>query len=102
MNAARALREGIASIPELEVLGDPPATIVTFGARDKKVGIYVVGDRLEAAGWTVDRQQKPECRLRPAYSIGAVHRSSLLPIPMGHTGRRRERMVCARIRIGLS
>lgn len=61
MNAARALREGIATIPELEVLGDPPATIVTFGSREKKVGIYVVGDRLEAAGWTVDRQQKPEC-----------------------------------------
>jgi glutamate/tyrosine decarboxylase-like PLP-dependent enzyme len=60
MNAARAMKEGIASIPELEVLGDPPATIVTFGSRDKSANIYAIADRLEALGWNVDRQQKPE------------------------------------------
>jgi glutamate/tyrosine decarboxylase-like PLP-dependent enzyme len=60
MNAARALKEGLAEIPELEVLGEPPATIVTYGSRDKRVSIYAVADKLEELGWTVDRQQKPE------------------------------------------
>jgi sphinganine-1-phosphate aldolase len=60
MNAARALKEGIDGIHELEVLGDPPMTILAFGSRDRGATIYAVADRLEELGWSIDRQQKPE------------------------------------------
>jgi glutamate/tyrosine decarboxylase-like PLP-dependent enzyme len=59
MEAARKLQDGIASIPELRVLGTPDATIVTWGARDGAVDVYAVADGMEARGWSVDRQQRP-------------------------------------------
>lgn len=69
--AADRLRAGIAAIPGLAVLGAPDATIVAytatssesraFGARGSAVGldVYAIADRLEARGWTVDRQHRP-------------------------------------------
>lgn len=61
MEAARALRDGIAAIPELAVVGEPQATVVAWGARDGAVDVYAVADQLEARGWSVDRQQRPTC-----------------------------------------
>jgi glutamate/tyrosine decarboxylase-like PLP-dependent enzyme len=61
MEAARALRDGIARIPELSVIGEPEATIVAWGAKDGAVDVYAVADQLEARGWNVDRQQRPSC-----------------------------------------
>lgn len=56
-DAADRLRAGILAIPGLTLLGRSHSTIVSFAA----VGadIYAVADRLEARGWTVDRQQRP-------------------------------------------
>lgn len=55
--AADRLRAGISKIPGLVLLGAGDATIVSYAA----VGfdIYAVADRLEARGWTVDRQHRP-------------------------------------------
>ena len=57
VTAADALRAGITAIPGLALLGRPDATIVSFAS----VGadIYAVADRLEARGWSVDRQHRP-------------------------------------------
>jgi glutamate/tyrosine decarboxylase-like PLP-dependent enzyme len=57
--AADALSAAIADIPGLAVIGDPPATIVSFGASDPAIDIYAVADALESRGWSVDRQQAP-------------------------------------------
>ncbi|MGN6108520.1 MAG: pyridoxal phosphate-dependent decarboxylase family protein, partial [Kofleriaceae bacterium] len=55
--AADRLRAGISKIPGLALLGAGDATIVSYAA----VGfdIYAIADRLEARGWTVDRQHRP-------------------------------------------
>jgi glutamate/tyrosine decarboxylase-like PLP-dependent enzyme len=57
MDTARRLIEGIQRIDGLEVLGDPPATVIAFTAED--VDIYAVGDVLDERGWHMDRQIKP-------------------------------------------
>jgi glutamate/tyrosine decarboxylase-like PLP-dependent enzyme len=60
METAKTFIEGINAIPELEVLGNPPVTIVAYGGRGPDLGAYAVGDQLEARGWHVDRLQRPE------------------------------------------
>ncbi len=57
LDAADALRQGIARIPGLVLLGHGQATIVSFAAT--KLDIYAIADRLEARGWTADRQHRP-------------------------------------------
>jgi glutamate/tyrosine decarboxylase-like PLP-dependent enzyme len=58
--AVDALKRGIAAIPELEVLGDPPGPLLAYGANDRAVAIYAVGDQMDAKGWKVNRLQFPE------------------------------------------
>jgi glutamate/tyrosine decarboxylase-like PLP-dependent enzyme len=55
IDAADRLRTGILAIPGLSLVGRGDATIVTYTG-DK---IFAVADRLEARGWSVDRQMKP-------------------------------------------
>jgi sphinganine-1-phosphate aldolase len=57
IDAADRLRAGIAAIDGLTLLGPGDATIVAFGAA--RLNVYATADRLEARGWTVDRQHKP-------------------------------------------
>ncbi|KAL5528632.1 DPL1 [Sanghuangporus sanghuang] len=53
----RAIRE---EIPELYVLGDPPASCVAFAARDKGgLNILAVGDKMSERGWHLNGLQKP-------------------------------------------
>lgn len=54
------LRSGIESVPELRVFGDPQGPLLGYGARDRALSIYAVGDQLEARGWLVNRLQSPE------------------------------------------
>jgi glutamate/tyrosine decarboxylase-like PLP-dependent enzyme len=56
-DAADRLRAGIAAIPGLTLLGKSDSTIVSYAAVGADV--YALADRLEARGWTVDRQQRP-------------------------------------------
>jgi glutamate/tyrosine decarboxylase-like PLP-dependent enzyme len=61
-NAARAadrLRDGLAAIPGLAVLGAPDATIVAWTTRPGTLDPFAIADRLEARGWSVDRQHRP-------------------------------------------
>ena len=60
-DAARELRAGVESIEALAVRGDPPATVLAFGARDPDaLDIFAVGERLAADGWYLDRQNRPD------------------------------------------
>lgn len=60
MNTTRTLIRGINAIDGLRVLGKPEMSIFAYGATEKKLGIYAVGDQMEHLGWHIDRQQKPE------------------------------------------
>ena len=57
VNAADQLRAGIAAIPGLALVGDGSATIVAYAGQG--LDTYAIADRLEARGWTVDRQHRP-------------------------------------------
>ncbi len=54
------LVDGINAISELEILGKPDMSVFAYKSVDPKVNILAVADRLEAQGWHIDRQQKPE------------------------------------------
>jgi glutamate/tyrosine decarboxylase-like PLP-dependent enzyme len=75
-DAARELRRGVEAIDTLEVRGDPPATVLAFGARDPEaLDIFAVGERLAADGWYLDRQNRPD-------SLHAtVHAGSAATVP---------------------
>jgi sphinganine-1-phosphate aldolase len=83
-DAALALRAGIEAIDGLVVRGDPPATVLAFGARDPDaLDIFAVGERLAAKGWYLDRQNRPD-------SLHAtVHAGSASTVPALVTDLRR-------------
>jgi glutamate/tyrosine decarboxylase-like PLP-dependent enzyme len=56
-DAADRFRAGIAAIPGLTLLGKSDSTIVSYAALGADV--YAIADRMEARGWTVDRQHRP-------------------------------------------
>lgn len=60
MGNARRFSEGIRAMPELGILGSPVMGVLAYGARDARISIYAVADRLEQKGWHVDRLQRPE------------------------------------------
>ena len=78
------MRAGIESIDGLEVRGDPPATVMAFGAVDgDTLDIFAVGERLAADGWYLDRQNRPD-------SLHAtVHAGSAATVPALVTDLRR-------------
>jgi glutamate/tyrosine decarboxylase-like PLP-dependent enzyme len=56
--AATRLREGIAGIPELRVLGDP-LWVVAFASTVDDVNVYDVLDRMARRGWILNGLQRP-------------------------------------------
>lgn len=56
-DAADRLRAGIRAIPGLALVGESDSTIVSYAAMG--VDVYALADRMEARGWTIDRQQRP-------------------------------------------
>lgn len=60
IDAFERLREGVAAMPELRVLGQPIGPLLAYGARDPALAIYAVGDQMDARGWSVNRVQAPE------------------------------------------
>lgn len=57
LDTARTLREGIAAIPGLKLLGDPRLSVFAFGS--DTLDVYALGDAMEARGWKLDRQMLP-------------------------------------------
>ncbi len=56
----RACAPASSAMPELCVLGDPSGPLLAYGARDKAVNIFAVGDQMELRGWQINRLQKPD------------------------------------------
>lgn len=61
MNATKHFIDGINAIPELEVLGQPAMSVFAYHPTTKGLSCYAIADHLEAKGWHIDRQHKPEC-----------------------------------------
>ena len=58
LDLADRFREGIAAIPDLEVLGQ--TRLNKFGYRSKTLDIFAIADAMEDRGWVVMRQQDPD------------------------------------------
>jgi len=57
--AVSKLKEGVTAIPELEIMGKPMGPLFAYKSIDPSVNIYAVGDQMDAKGWQVNRNQKP-------------------------------------------
>ncbi|MBM7117095.1 pyridoxal phosphate-dependent decarboxylase family protein [Archangium primigenium] len=57
LDTARALREGIAAVPGLRLIGEPGLSIFAFTS--DTLDVYALGDVMEARGWKLDRQMSP-------------------------------------------
>ena len=57
-DTTRRLREGIAAIPPLAVLGDPVMGVLAFGS--DAIDAAAVCAAMDARGWHLDRQQGPD------------------------------------------
>ena len=60
MDTTRALMDGIKAIDGLCIIGDPDASLFAVGSEDNNLNIYAVADQMEAKGWNIDRQQRPD------------------------------------------
>ncbi len=60
LKTADALKEGIESIPELEVIGSPEGPLLSYRSVESGVNIFAVGDQMEEKGWHIDRIQMPD------------------------------------------
>ena len=58
--AFERLHAGINAMPELCVLGDPAGPLLAYGAREKAVNMFAVGDQMEQRGWHINRLQNPD------------------------------------------
>jgi sphinganine-1-phosphate aldolase len=61
LECTRQLRVGVRAIPGLALVGEGHATVVAYQSDDEAVDVFAVADLMEAKGWTVDRQQFPNC-----------------------------------------
>ncbi|KAE9403922.1 PLP-dependent transferase [Gymnopus androsaceus JB14] len=60
VTCARNIADTItSSIPELYVLGSPPASVVAFGSKHPKVNILEVGDMMSKKGWHLNGLSGP-------------------------------------------
>lgn len=57
LDVAKALMEGISSLPGLNIIGRPAMSVFAFNADD--VDVFSLGDRLDIKGWRVNRQNYP-------------------------------------------
>ena len=61
MDTAIKMREAIAGIDGLGIIGKPVMTAFAIQSTDRDVNILAVADVMEKSGWKMERQQKPDC-----------------------------------------
>ena len=73
ITATRKIIHGIKTeIPELYILGNPPVSVIAFGAREGTgINILKVGDTMSKKGWHLNALQKP-----PAVHIAVTVRTA--------------------------
>jgi len=61
VTAARKISEAIrTSVPELYVVGDPPASVVAFASKHPNVDVMEVGDVMNKRGWHLNALLDPK------------------------------------------
>lgn len=59
LDTTKKLLNGIRAIPELYILGNPPAGIFAFGS--DVLNVHALSDILESKGWDIDQETHPDC-----------------------------------------
>lgn len=54
------MRDGIAAIDGLRILGAPSGPLLAFAATEPALNIYAIADQMEARGWSINRLQQPD------------------------------------------
>ncbi len=78
LEATRHIRQGIESIPELYVLGDPEMTLLSFSSRE--VNVFHIIDEMRVRGWYI----------QPSFSFDSVPANIHLSINLSNVGREHE------------
>ncbi len=76
IDLAQDIKEGIQSIPELYIMGNPAMTLLSFSSRDGDVNIFHVIDEMNEKGWYV----------QPSLSFGDVPASIHLSVTLSNHG----------------
>lgn len=77
--ATQLCREGIAEIPELEILGDPDINLVAIASTDPKINIFAISDWMAKRGWHIQVQLASTCS-REALHL-SINRANIAQIP---------------------
>ncbi|MGC9334430.1 MAG: hypothetical protein ACP5JJ_09800, partial [Anaerolineae bacterium] len=102
METVTRLREGIATIDGVHVLGDPAMSILAL-ASDRH-NVYEIGDELAARGWYLDRQHLPpslHLTVTPAHAAVADRFLADLAGAVAHAGRWSWQRLSDAARVGL-
>ncbi|KAJ7072019.1 pyridoxal phosphate-dependent transferase [Mycena amicta] len=60
VTCARTIADRIvSSVPELYILGSPPASVIAFGSKHPKVNVLEVGDKMSKRGWHLNALTGP-------------------------------------------
>lgn len=60
VTTARSIVKGVKiAIPELYVVGSPPASCVAFASKHPKVNVLEVGDAMATRGWHLNAMSNP-------------------------------------------
>jgi len=77
--ATKLCLEGIAKIPELEVLGSPDINLVAIASTDPKINIFAISDWMTKKGWHIQVQLASNCS-REALHL-SINRANIEHIP---------------------
>lgn len=77
--ATKLCIEGIAEIPELEVLGSPDINLVAIASTDPKINIFAISDWMTKRGWHIQVQLASSCS-REALHL-SINRANITHIP---------------------
>jgi sphinganine-1-phosphate aldolase len=77
--ATKLCVEGIAKIPELEVLGSPDINLVAIASTDPKINIFAISDWMTKKGWHIQVQLASSCS-REALHL-SINRANIEHIP---------------------
>ena len=58
--AVARLKQGVEEIPELQIMGAPKGPLFAYRSIDPDVNIFAVGEQMDAKGWKVNKNQKPD------------------------------------------
>lgn len=70
METTQRLIQGIEAIPELYILGKPPATVFAFSS--EVLNVFTLGQKMKSLGWNIDSQHLPPSLHMTVFPIHAT------------------------------